>query len=42
MLIPTYNNEQTLGDVIDSVLDYTSNVIIVNDGSTDSTSQYFF
>ena len=38
IIIPTYNNEQTLGDVLDSVLVYTSNVIIVNDGSTDSTS----
>ena len=39
VLIPTYNNEQTLKSVIDSVLNYTSNVIVVNDGSTDTTSQ---
>jgi glycosyltransferase involved in cell wall biosynthesis len=39
VLIPTYNNEQTLKSVIDSVLDYTSNIIVVNDGSTDTTSQ---
>lgn len=38
IIIPTYNNEQTLGNVIDSVLAYTSNVIVVNDGSTDSTA----
>ena len=39
MLIPTYNNERTLQRVIDGVLDYTDQVIIVNDGSTDSTTQ---
>jgi glycosyltransferase involved in cell wall biosynthesis len=39
VIIPTYNNHKTLKRVIDSVLLYTSNVIIVNDGSTDSTIQ---
>ena len=39
VLIPTYNNERTLIRVIDGVLKYTSQIIIVNDGSTDSTSQ---
>ncbi|MDB5228963.1 MAG: hypothetical protein JWN78_3156 [Bacteroidota bacterium] len=39
VIIPTYNNEQTLKNVIDSVLEYTSNVLVVNDGSTDSTTQ---
>ncbi|WP_223032199.1 DUF2062 domain-containing protein [Hanstruepera marina] len=38
IIIPTYNNERTLKRVIDSVLEYTNNIIIVNDGSTDSTS----
>jgi glycosyltransferase involved in cell wall biosynthesis len=37
VLIPTYNNEKTLKRVIDGVLDYTGNIIVVNDGSTDST-----
>ena len=37
VLIPTYNNEQTLKQVIESVLEYTSNVLVINDGSTDST-----
>jgi glycosyltransferase involved in cell wall biosynthesis len=37
VLIPTYNNEKTLKRVIDCVLDYTKNVIVVSDGSTDST-----
>lgn len=39
MLIPTYNNERTLKRVIDGVLQFTNSVIIVNDGSTDSTTQ---
>jgi glycosyltransferase involved in cell wall biosynthesis len=39
VLIPTYNNEQTLRFVINSVLQYTSNIVIVNDGSTDSTGE---
>jgi len=39
ILIPTYNNEKTLRRVINGVLAYTQNIIIVNDGSTDSTPQ---
>ncbi|PJJ64835.1 DUF2062 domain-containing protein [Chryseobacterium geocarposphaerae] len=39
VLIPTYNNEKTLKRVIDGVLEYTENIIIVNDGSTDSTKE---
>lgn len=39
VLVPTYNNERTLKRVIDGVLKYTSNIIIVNDGSTDATSK---
>jgi glycosyltransferase involved in cell wall biosynthesis len=38
VLIPTYNNSQTLRSVIDSVAEYTDDIIIVNDGSTDDTS----
>ncbi|MGO3813029.1 glycosyltransferase family 2 protein, partial [Mesonia sp.] len=38
VIIPTYNNELTLTRVIDDVLRFTSNVIIVNDGSTDNTA----
>jgi glycosyltransferase involved in cell wall biosynthesis len=37
VIIPTYNNHKTLKRVLDSVLNYTSNVIVVNDGSTDTT-----
>lgn len=39
IIIPTYNNHKTLQRVIDSVLVYSQNIIIVNDGSTDETSQ---
>jgi glycosyltransferase involved in cell wall biosynthesis len=39
VIIPTYNNHKTLQRVLDSVLQYTSNVIVVNDGSTDTTAQ---
>lgn len=38
VIIPTYNNELTLTKVIDGVLCFTNNVIIVNDGSTDDTA----
>ncbi|MGM9816820.1 MAG: glycosyltransferase [Lepagella sp.] len=37
VLIPTYNNAGSLGHVIDDVLNFSSDVIVVNDGSTDST-----
>ena len=38
VLIPTYNNEKTLSRILDGVLSYTPHVIVVNDGSTDSTA----
>ncbi len=37
VIIPTYNNDKTLEQVILDVLDYTRDVIVVNDGSTDQT-----
>ena len=37
VIIPTYNNENTLQRVLDGVLKYTHSIIVVNDGSTDST-----
>jgi len=39
VIIPTYNNEKTLKRVLIQTLIYTSNIIVVNDGSTDSTIQ---
>ena len=40
VIIPTYNNEKTLLHVIDSVLEYSHHVIVVNDGSTDRQLHY--
>jgi glycosyltransferase involved in cell wall biosynthesis len=39
VLIPTYNNAATLHKVISGVMEYTSNIIVVNDGATDSTAE---
>ena len=39
VIIPTYNNERTLKRVIDSVLEITDDLIVINDGATDSTSR---
>jgi glycosyltransferase involved in cell wall biosynthesis len=38
VIIPTYNNQRTLKRVLDGVLELTNNIIVVNDGSTDTTS----
>jgi glycosyltransferase involved in cell wall biosynthesis len=37
VIIPTFNNCKTLQRVIDGVLKYTLHIIVVNDGSTDTT-----
>ena len=37
-VIPTYNNEKTLARVIGDVRRYCTDVLVVNDGSTDSTA----
>ena len=37
ILIPTYNNEGTLASVLQDLLLYTKNLVVVNDGSTDGT-----
>lgn len=37
VIIPTYNNYKTIEQVINDVLEYTDQVIVVNDGSTDKT-----
>ncbi len=36
VIIPTYNNPKTLSRVIEGVLCFTTDIIIVNDGSTDN------
>ncbi len=38
VIIPTYNNERTIGKVIGDCLQWTDSVIVVNDGSTDATT----
>lgn len=37
VLIPTYNNAVTIAKVLENVLEYTDDVCLVNDGSTDET-----
>ncbi|MDR0206939.1 MAG: glycosyltransferase family 2 protein [Bacteroidales bacterium] len=37
VIISTYNNENSLASVIDSVLQHVDDVIVVNDGATDNT-----
>lgn len=39
VLIPTYNNAKTLEAVIAKTLEYCEEVIVVNDGATDSTPE---
>lgn len=39
VLIPTYNNEKTLAAVIKDVSTFTNDIIVINDGSTDSTEE---
>jgi glycosyltransferase involved in cell wall biosynthesis len=38
VLVPTFNNAQTLPAVLDSLLEYTDQIVVVNDGSTDATT----
>jgi len=42
VVIPTYNNENTLGAVIDSVLEFGFEIVVVNDGSTDNTNNILY
>jgi len=37
VIVPTYNNAGTLKDLLDDLLKYTNDIIIINDGSTDDT-----
>ena len=39
VIIPTYNNDNTLNGVICDLKTYTHNIVIVNDGSTDKTTK---
>jgi len=37
VIVPTYNNEKTIVDVLQRIQAYTRNIIVVNDGSTPAT-----
>lgn len=39
VVIPTYNNDGTIAQVIADVKHYASDIVVVNDGSTDTTSE---
>ena len=39
VLVPTYNNAGTVGTVLNDILHYTDQVIVVNDGSKDRTGE---
>jgi glycosyltransferase involved in cell wall biosynthesis len=39
VIIPTYNNAKTIEKVISSVREYADNIMVVNDGSTDKTTE---
>jgi len=38
IIIPTFNNDHALEEIIEGVLQYAGDVIVVNDGSTDQTA----
>ena len=39
VVIPTYNNAGTIAQVIADVKEYASDIVVVNDGSTDQTAE---
>jgi glycosyltransferase involved in cell wall biosynthesis len=39
VLVPTYNNAKTIGPVLTNLLTHTNDIVVVNDGSTDETSE---
>jgi glycosyltransferase involved in cell wall biosynthesis len=39
VVVPTYNNASTLPAVLRAILAYTDQVLVINDGSTDSTTE---
>ncbi|MDD4848642.1 MAG: glycosyltransferase family 2 protein [Bacteroidales bacterium] len=39
LLIPTYNNESSIGEVVAIALSYCNDIIVVNDGATDKTPE---
>lgn len=41
-LVPAYNEEKTIGNVIDRVRPFVEKILVVNDGSTDETERTAF
>lgn len=39
VIVPTYNNAGTLEDILNRILHFSSSIIVVNDGSTDTTAE---
>ncbi|MFI5152232.1 MAG: DUF2062 domain-containing protein [Chitinophagales bacterium] len=39
VIIPTFNNASTLSGVIQDISNYTKDILVINDGSTDDTSK---
>lgn len=39
VIVPTYNNHKTLAAVLKGILRYTPQVLVINDGSADTTSE---
>ena len=39
VIVPTYNNAGTLKDVLNRISQFTSSIIVINDGSTDTTAE---
>src|ERR1035437_9407516 len=39
VIIPTYNNAKTIEKIISTVRSYSDDIIVVNDGSTDATTE---
>lgn len=39
VVIPTFNNQRTIEKVISDILEFTSNILVLNDGCTDNTPQ---
>ncbi|MGB0917249.1 MAG: DUF2062 domain-containing protein [Flavobacteriales bacterium] len=39
VIVPTYNNHKTVKRVVEDVLKYSNDVIVVNDGATDNTPE---
>ncbi len=37
VIVPTYNNDTSLEAVLTDILDFTDNIIVIDDGSTDAT-----